>query len=213
MKLLAAVTVLVLVGSACDATGPLALLWARFRVENTSSASVCGIPIDELSSLSAEQTAQVLFYWLQGECPVDMTLGLGVKNPNISSEWLDGFPLTLASLDYDVFLDTDEGGEVSNVQVATGLFTGEFGIPESGEVVVLDLGLTFDAFDLMEALGPEEVVGLLLAVGGISGDIRDSEHLGRVSVFAVPEVTSPFGSMVWEEGFWVGLDWTSGDKP
>ncbi len=205
--------IFVLLASGCDSTGPLALLWARFRVENTQSVSICGIPVDELETLSLEQAATVLSYWLQGQCPVDMTVGLGVKNPNISAQWITAVPLTLASLDYDVYLDTDAGSGVSRTQVATGLFTGEFGVPETGEVVVLDLGLGFDAFELLEVLGPEEVVSLILAIGGLSGDIRDSDHLGRVSMFMVPEVQSPFGSMVWEEGFWVGLDWTSGDKP
>jgi hypothetical protein len=213
MKYLLPPVILVLLATGCDSTSPLAILWARFRMENTQSVSICGVPVDELESLSLEQAAIVLSYWLQGQCPVDMTLGLGVKNPNISSQWINALPLTLASLDYDVYLDTDAGPEVSRTQVATGLFTGEFGIPETGEVVVLDLGLGFDAFELLEVLGPEEVVSLILAVGGVSGDIRDSDHLGRVSMFVVPEVQSPFGSMVWEEGFWVGLDWTSGDKP
>lgn len=213
MKILLLPALFVLLLTGCDATGPMALLWARFRVENTQSVSICGIPVDELETLSLEQAATVLSYWLQGECPVDMTVGLGVKNPNISTQWITAVPLTLASLDYDVFLDTDAGPEVSRTQVATGVFTGEFGVPETGEVVVLGLGLGFDAFELLEVLGPDEVISLILAVGGISGDVRDSDHLGRVSLFVVPEVQSPFGSMVWEEGFWVGLDWTSGDKP
>ena len=97
--------------------------------------------------------------------------------------------------------------------MATGVFTGEFGIPEDGRIVVLDLGVSFDAFDLLEILGPAGVIDLMLAVGGIDGDIRDSEHLGRLSLFAVPEVDSPLGSMVWEDGFSIGLDWTSGGKP
>lgn len=213
MKILLLPALFVLLFTGCDATGPMALLWARFRVENTQSVSICGIPVDELETLSLEQAATVLSYWLQGECPVDMTVGLGVRNPNISTQWITAVPLTLASLDYDVFLDTDSGPEVSRTQVATGVFTGEFGVPETGEVVVLGLDLGFDAFELLEVLGPDEVISLILAVGGISGDVRDSDHLGRVSLFVVPEVQSPFGSMVWEEGFWVGLDWTSGDKP
>ena len=213
MKYLLLPVMFVLLASGCDSTGPMALLWARFRVENTQSVSICGIPVDELETLSLGQAATVLSYWLQGQCPVDMTVGLGVKNPNISSNWITALPLTLASLDYDVFLDTDAGPGVTRTQVATGLFTGEFGIPESGEVVVLGLSLGFDAFELLEVLGHDEVISLILAIGGVSGDIRDSDHLGRVSMFVVPEVQSPFGSMVWEEGFWVGLDWTSGDKP
>ncbi len=209
----AALVFLALLGAGCDAAGPMALLWARFRVENTQSFTLCGIPVDQLESLSVEQAAQVLYYWVSGECPVDFTLGLGLRNPNIASQWIAGFPLTLARLDYDVFMDTEDGPGVTNVQIASGLFTGEVGLPESGEVVVLGLSLSFDAFQLMQALGPEAVIDLMLAVGGVSGGIRDNEHLGRLSVFAVPEVESPAGSMVWEEGFWIGLDWTSGDKP
>lgn len=213
MRYLLLPALFVLLATGCDATGPMALLWARFRVENTESVSICGIPVDELETLSVEQAATVLSYWLQGECPVDMTVGLGVKNPNISTQWITAVPLTLARLDYDVYLDTDGGPGVSRTQVATGVFTGEFGVPETGEVVVLGLGLGFDAFELLEVLGPDGVISLILAVGGVSGDVRDSDHLGRVSMFVIPEVQSPFGSMVWEDGFWVGLDWTSGDKP
>jgi hypothetical protein len=213
MKPVPAVLSLVLLAAGCDATGPLSLFWARFRVEDTSEFTLCGIPLDDLGSLSAEQTAEVLFYWLQGECPVDFNLGVGMKNLNIGSQWVEGFPLTLVRLDYDVFLDPlDEPGGDS-VQVATGVFTGEFGIPEDGRIVVLGLGVSFDAFDLLEILGPEGVIDLMLAVGGIDGDVRDSEHLGRLSLFAVPEVDSPLGSMVWEDGFSIGLDWTSGGKP
>ncbi len=213
MKPVPAILSLVLLAAGCSPTGPLSLFWARFRVEETSEFTLCGIPLDDLESLSPEQTADVLFYWLQGECPVDFNLGIGMKNLNIASQWVEGFPLTLVRLDYDVFLDPGDQPRGDSVQVATGVFTGEFGIPEDGRIVVLDLGVSFDAFDLLEILGPAGVIDLMLAVGGIDGDIRDSEHLGRLSLFAVPEVDSPLGSMVWEDGFSIGLDWTSGGKP
>jgi len=213
MKALRASILLSLLATGCDSTGPLALLWARFRVENTQDFHLCGIPVGDLGSLNLEQTAQVVSYWVQGQCPVDFTLGVGIKNPNVSSEWVMGFPLTLARLDYDVYMNTEAGSGAGNVQVASGAFTGEFGLPETGEIVVLGLDLSFDAFTLMQFLGPNGVIDLILAVGGVSGNIRDSEHLGRLSLFAIPEVESPLGSMRWEDGFWVGLDWTSGDKP
>ncbi len=213
MKPVPAILSLVLLAAGCDTAGPLSLFWARFRVEKTSEFTLCGIPLDDLGSLNVEQTAQVLFHWLQGECPVDFNLGVGMKNLNIGSRWVEGFPLTLVRMDYDVFLDPLEEPGEDSVQVATGVFTGEFGIPDDGSIVVLDLGVTFDAFDLLEILGPEGVIDLMLAVGGIDGDIRDSEHLGRLSLFAIPRIESPLGSMVWEDGFTIGLDWTSGNKP
>lgn len=197
----------------CGSTGPLALLWARFRIEDTQDFHLCGIPIGDLENLDPLQTAQVLGYWLQGECPVDFRLGVGVRNPNISSQWILGLPLTLVRMDYDLYMDTDDDPALSRVKVATGVFTGELGLPETGEVAVLGLDISFDAFHLLQVLGPEAVIDLMLAVGGISGNIRSSEHLGRLSLFAVPEVEYPGGSMIWEEGFYIGLDWTSGSKP
>ncbi len=107
-------------------------------------------------------------------------------------------------------MDAEEGPAEELIQVAQGLFTGQFGIGDDGLTAVLDLGIGFDAFQVLDILGPAGVIDLALAVGGIDGNIRDEEHLGRLSMFALPTIETPLGDMTWEEGFWVGLDWTDG---
>ncbi len=194
----------------CGITDALSFMRATFRVENTSDFSICGIDISELGSLSVTQAATVASYWLQGECPMDFDLGLGIRNPNTGESGLPKISITLTSLDYDVFMDAEEGPAEELIQVAQGLFTGQFGIGDDGLTAVLDLGIGFDAFQVLDILGPAGVIDLALAVGGIDGNIRDEEHLGRLSMFALPTIETPLGDMTWEEGFWVGLDWTDG---
>lgn len=209
-KLSAVIMGAILLTTGCGVTDVLSFLDAQFRIENTSEFAICGIDISELGSLSVGQAATIASYWLQGECPMDFNMGLGIKNPNTGESGLPKITITLTSLDYDLFMDTIEGEDEDTVQVADGLFSGEFGIGDDGTIAVLDLGISFDGFQVFELLGPAAVIDLALAVGGIDGDIRDEDHLGRLQMFAVPTIETPLGDMIWEEGFWVGLDWTDG---
>ncbi len=200
----------ILLLTGCGVTDVLSFVNAQFRIENTTEFKLCGIDISELGSLSVLDIATVASYWFQGECPMDFTMGLGIKNPNIGESGLPQISITLTSLDYDLFMDTIEGEEEDTVQVAEGLFTGEFGIGDDGTIAVLDLGIGFDGFDVFEIIGYSGIIDLALAVGGISGDLRDEDHLGRLQMFGIPTIETPLGDMTWEEGFWVGLDWTDG---
>ncbi|MCK5131176.1 MAG: hypothetical protein KAR40_03380 [Candidatus Sabulitectum sp.] len=201
---------LFLLVTGCGITDILSFTNANFRIENTTEFAVCGIDISELGSLTFTQAATVAAYWWQDECPVEFNLGLGISNPNIGNSGLPKIAITLTSLDYDVFMDTIEGAGEDTVKVAEGLFTGSFGIGDDGEIAVLDLGIEFDGFQLFEILGPLGIVDLVLATGGIEGDLRDEDHLGRLQMFMVPTIDTPLGDMTWEDGFWVGLDWTDG---
>ena len=201
---------LFLLTTGCGVTDVLSFLNAEFRIENTSEFAICGIDISDLGSLSVVQAATIGAYWLQGECPMDFNMGLGIKNPNTGQSGLPKISITLTSLDYDLFMDPIQGEDEDTVQVAEGLFTGEFGIGDDGTIAVLDLGIEFDGFQVFEILGPAGIIDLALAVGGIDGNIRDEDHLGRLQMFAVPTIETPLGDMTWEEGFWVGLNWTDG---
>ena len=204
------VPALFLLVTGCGLTDILSFAKANFRVENTTEFAICGIDIADLGSLSISEGLTILWYWEQGQCPIEFNLGLGIKNPNIGNSGLPKIAITLTSLDYDVFMDTIEGVEEDTVQVAEGLFTGEFGIGDDGEIAVLDLGITFDGFQLFEILEIPGIIDLVFAIGGIDGDIRDEDHLGRLQMFMVPTIDTPLGDMTWEEGFWVGLDWVDG---
>ncbi|PIE53149.1 hypothetical protein CSA37_02780 [Candidatus Fermentibacteria bacterium] len=200
----------VLLLSGCGVTDVLNFLNAEFRIENTSEFRICGINISDLGSLTPFQIAEVVSVLAGGVCPMDFTMGLGIKNPNTGVSGLPKMSITLTSLDYDLFLDTIEGSEEDTVQVADGLFTGEFGIGDDGVVAVLDLGIEFDGIEVLGLLEPMDFISLALAIGGIDSNLRDEDHLGRLLMFGVPAIETPLGDMTWEEGFWIGLDWTDG---
>jgi hypothetical protein len=201
---------LFLVLTGCSLTDILTFANASFRVENTTEFAICGVDVSELGSLSVPQALTIGGYWLQGQCPMDFNLGLGIKNPNTGNSGLPKIEITLTRLDYDIFMDTIEGSAEDTVQVADGLFTGKFGIGDDGQIAVLGLGVGFDAFQILGLLGVDGVIDLALAVGGVDGDIRDEDHLGRLQMFMVPTVETPLGDMTWDKGFWVGLDWVDG---
>lgn len=209
-RILLVLPVFFLLVTGCGVTDILSFAYASFRVENTTEFAVCGIDISNLGGLSFAQAASVAGYWIQGQCPMEFNLGLGIKNPNIGSSGLPSIPITLTTLDYDVFMDTIEGTGEDTVQVAEGLFSGAFGIGDDGEIAVLDLGIEFDGFQMFEILGPVGIVDMVLAIGGVNGDIRDEDHLGRLQMLMVPTIDTPLGEMTWEDGFMVGLDWTDG---
>ncbi len=209
-KILLFVLSLLLVVTGCGITDILAFANADFRIENTTEFAICGVNISEIGSLSVSQGITVLSYWAQGEFPMDFNLGLGIKNPNIGSSGLPQMNITLTSLDYDIFMDTIKGAGEDTVQVADGLFTGSFGIGDDGEIAVLALTTSFDGAQVLGILGVDGLIDLALAVGGIEGDLRDEDHLGRLQMFMVPTIETPLGDMTWEKGFWTGLDWTDG---
>ena len=209
-KILLFVLSLILLSTGCGLTDILTFANADFRIENTTEFEICGINISELGSLSVIDLLTVAGYVAQGEFPMDFNLGLGIKNPNIGSSGLPQIEITLTSLDYDVFMDTIEGPEEDTVQVAEGLFTGSFGIGDDGEIAVLGLNTSFDGFQILGIIEADGLIDLALAIGGIEGDLRDEDHLGRLQMFMVPTIETPLGDMTWEKGFWTGLDWTDG---
>ncbi len=204
------VPALFLVLTGCSLTDVLTFAHASFRVENTTEFKICSVDVSDLSSLSVSQGLTILRYWAQGQCPMDFNLGLGIKNPNTGNSGLPKIAIALTRLDYGIFMDTIEGAGEDTVKVAEGLFTGKFGIGDDGQIAVLGLGVGFDAFQILGLLGREGIIDLALAIGGVDGDIRDEDHLGRLQMFMVPTIETPLGDMTWDKGFWVGLGWTDG---
>jgi hypothetical protein len=204
------ITVLYLLTTGCSLTDIMTFAKASFRVENTTEFALCGINVSELGSLSVPQVLTIGRYWLQGQCPMDFNLGLGIKNPNTGNSGLPKIEIALTKLDYGIFMDTIKGSGEDTVKVAEGLFTGKFGIGDDGQIAVLGLGVRFDAFQVLKLLGRDGIIDLALAVGGINGNIRDEDHLGRLQMFMVPTIETPLGDMTWNKGFWVGLGWTDG---
>ena len=193
--------------TACSPDDPFTLLRCQFRIENTEDFVVAGIQLDSLENLSAAQIAEVVSTWASGSCPVDFTLNVGIYNPNDGSTGPDIIPATLTSLVWDLYLDGDSGDSFDTTWVASGVMSEALEVPGSGETVILPLDISFDAFAVMGEMGPLDFIDLALAIGGIDSGLRDSDHLGRVLLMAVPTVTTPFGPMTYSGSLCINLDW------
>ncbi len=199
----------VILGLACSVTDPFTLLGCEFRIENTEEFVIAGIHLDSLESLTPLQIAEVVAAWSQGNCPVDFTLNVGIFNPNDGSGSSTVIPVTLTSFIWDLYLDGDSGTPFDTSWVASGELNVPFEVPESGETVILPLEISFDAFVLLEELGPLAFIDLALAIGGIDSGIRDAEHLGRILVIAEPTLSTPFGPYTYPGSLFINLDWVN----
>lgn len=193
--------------TACSPTDPFTLLRCQFRIENTEGFFVAGIQLDSLENLSVTQIADVVATWASGSCPVDFTLNVGIFNPNDGSTGPDIIPATLTSLVWDLYLDGDSGESFDTTWVASGIMNEALEVPGSGETVILPLDISIDAFVVMGEMGPLDFIDLALAIGGIDSGLRDSDHLGRVLIMAVPTITTPFGPMTYSGSLCINLDW------
>ena len=204
----AMVTGAVLLSVACNPAAILALFNCTFRVENTADFTVAGVQLDDLGSLSLEQMAQVVAYWAGGDCPVDFTLNIGIRNPNTGSGDTLETTATMVSLAWDLYLDTDSGDGFDTTWVVSGETLENLQVPGSGETVILPLGISFDAFTILDGvLDVPQLVTLMLAIGGVDSGLRDSDHLGRLLLHAEPTFETPLGDIEYPGGLWVGLDW------
>jgi hypothetical protein len=195
-------------GLACNPAALLALFNCSFRVESTADFTVAGVQLDDLESLTFEQMAQVVAYWANGDCPVDFTLNIGIRNPNTGSGDTLETTATMVSFAWDLYLDTDSGDDFDTTWVVSGETLENLEVPGTGETVILPLGVSFDAFTILEGvLDVPELVTLMLAIGGVDSGQRDDEHLGRLIVHAEPSFETPIGDIEYPGGLWVGLDW------
>lgn len=206
--LIASVALLLALTASCNPLDLLALLNCSFRVENTADFTVAGIELDNLGSLDLAQMAQVVAYWANGECPVDFTLNIGIRNPNTGGGDTLETTATMVSMSFDLYLDTDSGEGFDTTWVVSGETLENLQIPGTGQTTLLPLGISFDAFTILDGvLDIPELVTLMLAIGGVNSDQRDEDHLGRLLIHADPSFETPLGDIAYPGGLWVGLDW------
>lgn len=205
--LAAACAAFVAASCSCSITDPLGFADLSFRLENTEDFAVCGIVLDDLSELGASQILQVVSYWAEGEVPVDMTLNVGIRNPNDGSAGFLLAAATILSMPWDLYLDTDDGSGFDTTWVASGEWLDPFEVPGDSLTTILPLEIGFDAVQVLSILDPLDFISLALAVGGIDGDLRDDEHLGRLLLEIQPSIDTPFGTYSYPEPLGVRLDW------
>ncbi|HOZ17122.1 MAG TPA: hypothetical protein PLF04_02175 [Candidatus Fermentibacter daniensis] len=196
-----------LASCSCSITDPLGFAGLSFRLESTDDFAVCGIVLDDLSELNASQVLQIVNYWAAGEVPVEMTLNVGIHNPNDGSAGFLLAAATIVSMPWDLYLDTDAGAGFDTTWVASGEWLDPFEVPGDSTITILPLVIGFDAVQVLSVMDAVDFIDLALAVGGIDGDLRDDEHLGRLLLEIEPTIDTPFGSYTYPEPLGVRLDW------
>ncbi len=191
----------------CSITDPLGFADLSFRLENTEDFAVCGIVLDDLSGLDASQILQVVTYWAEGEVPVEMILNVGIRNPNDGSAGFLLAAATIVSMPWDLYLDPDDGAGFDTTWVASGEWLDPFEVPGDSTTTILPLAIGFDAVQVLSAMDALDFIGLALAIGGVDGDLRDYEHLGRLLLEIEPSIDTPFGTFSYPEPLGVRLDW------
>lgn len=203
----AALAVIAAASCSCSITDPLGFANLSFRLESTEDFTVCGIELDNLSELDASQMIQVVSYWAEGEVPVDMILNVGIHNPNDGSAGFLLAAATIVSMPWDLYLDSGDGAGFDTTWVASGEWLDPFEVPGDSMTTILPLAIGFDAVQVLSAMDALDFIDLALAVGGIDGDLRDDEHLGRLLLEIQPSIDTPFGSFTYPDPLGVRLDW------
>ena len=207
-----AVLILVIIFTGCNVSDPFALLRCQFRIENTEDFSVLGIQLDELEELTPLQILEIAAQWATtGSIPVDFILNIGIVNPNDGSGSSPETIATLDSMEWNLYVDGDDGAGFDTTWVLSGSMEEPLEVPGTGETEILPLDISFDAVVLVEEMELLAFVDLMLAIGGIDSNLRDDDHLGRLLLEAKPEIDTPFGAITYpfNDGWlWIRLNWT-----
>ncbi len=208
MKNMVPAAAVLLLTAACDLSDPLGLGRLSFTLGGTDDFTVCGIVLDSLDSLDPLQVLDVVEMWSQGEAPVDLVLDIGIRNPNTGAAGLVLTAATIVSMPWDLYMDATDDEGFDSTWVASGVLLDPFEVPGDSSTVYLPLDVSFDAFAVLSLLDPLDFIELMLAVGGIDGDLRDEDHLGRLLLRIEPSVDTPFGPIDYPDPVWVWLDWS-----
>jgi len=142
----------------------------QFRLESTGLTTVAGIDISLLDSLTAPDKQEIADSLDSGFCPVTISVNISVANGTAES-------VRVQELDW---MNTGEVG--GNKEY---LCSGELLYPvrvDPGENLNIPAGISFNASTLYGEYSSEEIIDFLWATGGPGRIIRDSEHLGRLSL-------------------------------
>lgn len=168
----------------------------QFRVESTGLTTVAGIDISPLDSLTAPDRQEIADSLDSGFCPVTISVNISAVNNTTES-------VLIQELEW---ISTGEVG--GNKEY---LCSGEMLYPvrvEPGENRNIAAGISFNAAVLYGEYSSEEIIDFLWATGGPGRIIRDSEHLGRLSLEEAFVTQDTRHGLIDGAGpFTIGLQW------
>jgi hypothetical protein len=188
--LFAALSVLLLMQS-CETLDQLTqtlmnLRRLQFKLGGLHDFSLLGINLTGKSGLtdfSGEDGLKLVQGFRSKQLPAELTLDVLVQNPNDGTGGSTKTTSTLTSLESRLLIDEKP--------TVYGNIDRPIEIPGTGQASTVPVRMSIDLYEFFGQQGYEEIIGLVLAIGGRTGDIS------RISLDAQPKVSTPFGEIVY----------------
>ncbi len=158
----------------------------QFKVGDVNGFQISGIPISgksKLSDFNPLDLVKLTSDFANGSLPATFVLNVDAKNPNDGTGGYKKSDATLQNFKWRLFLDDKEtiSGDLAQPLV----------VPGTGEVTTIPLTINVDLMKFFKDKGYESIVNLALALGGSKGSSS------KVTLFATPTVSSPFGNITY----------------
>ena len=184
---IALVLALVISGIQCSVYETLTnLSRLQFKVGDVNGFQINGIPVSgksKLSDFNALDLLKLTTGFAQGSLPASFVLNVDAKNPNDGKGGYKKSDATLQNFKWRLFLDDKE--------TVSGEFSQPLVVPGTGEITSIPLTINIDLMKFFKDKGYESIVNLALALGGAQGSSS------KVTLFATPTVSSPFGNITY----------------
>ncbi len=187
----------ILITSASCVSDPVSMMGCHFRIESTSDFHLAGIDLSDLEELDVNQTETVTAALESGDCQVAFVVNIAARNPDNTGD------VTIQDFDWDALVVAQglykyacSGGITSSVTLG------------DDETLLIPGALSFDAADMLYPdISAEGIIEMCLALGGKNRNLRDSDHLGRLTLEVTLAEDTPLGLILVVEPVTVGLDW------
>ena len=156
----------------------------QFRLENVNGFSIAGIGLKDknsLSDFSIMDGVKLVNAYETKSFPAEFILNVAAKNPNDGTGGLKQASATLASLEWQLYID--------DVPTIAGVTTTPVEIPGTGQSTIIPIKISLDLYKFFNDKGYNSVINLALAIGGVKGSAA------RLKLDAKPTVTTQFGNI------------------
>lgn len=156
----------------------------KYKIHSAVDYKILGINIGSKKSLSDFSSLEMLKLSsgiIKGNLPLTFLLNVEAKNPNDGSGGSPATDLTLEAFPYKLFLNEKE--------VLSGNIDKPINVPGNGESTLITLNINFDIAKSFKEKSLDDILSLLLNLGGISGSTSN------IKLLVKPVVGTPIGSI------------------
>lgn len=156
----------------------------KYKIHSALDYKILGIDVKGKKSIKDFNSIEMLKLssgLLKGSLPLTFTLNIEAKNPNDGSGGYPRTDLTLESFPYKLFVNEKE--------IITGNISQPLNVPGVGESTLIKLNIEFDLAKSVKEKNLDDILSLLLNLGGLGGSTSNLKLLVK------PVVGTPIGSI------------------